>query len=308
MMAMNQDPASNSSPVWDDTSLEVAEPGVTRQPLDSTPPPKKPSRRRKKRQVIALTGTVLAAAAVGMSAYALLQQKQEKPEATYVINTQSLDNGTLNELTGQADGLVKQQLTISPDTIFKNSVTVQGPATVENDLTVRGKTVLQGSTSVESDLSVNRSLTVVGNTSLASNLNVNGQISAASLTVGSLTISSINLSSNLNFAGHLIPNGPAPAPRASTAAGGGSVTVSGNDTSGTIVINTGNSFMTPGELAIVTFQTPFNTTPKVQLTPVNDAASALNYYATRSATFFTISSSSAASQNRQYVFDYLVTQ
>lgn len=308
MVAMNQDPLPGSNNVWEDTSLEVTEPTVVQQQsLQPAPPAKKP-RRRKKRQVIAVAGTVLATAAVGMSAYSLLQQKQEKPETTYVINTQSLDNGTLNELTAQADGSIKQQLTISPDTIFKNSVTVQGPATVENDLTVRGRTVLQGPTSIENDLSVNRSLTVVGNTSVASNLNVNGQISAASLTVGSLTISSINLSSNLNFAGHLIPNGPSPSPRASTAAGGGSVTVSGNDTSGTIVINTGGNFMTAGELAIVTFQTPFNTTPKVQLTPVNDAASALNYYATRSATFFTVSSSTAASQNRQYVFDYLVTQ
>lgn len=90
--------------------------------------------------------------------------------------------------------------------------------------------------------------------------------------------------------------------------GGGTVSVSGNDTAGTITINTGGSATNAGELVNLTFRTAFSGTPKVQITPITGEASSLNYYATRSAGFFTIRTSSAPTPNAIYVFDYLVTQ
>jgi len=84
--------------------------------------------------------------------------------------------------------------------------------------------------------------------------------------------------------------------------------VSGNDTAGTIVINVGGGSVASGELAIITFNKLFNATPKVQLTPINTSASNLNYYATRSASFFTINTSTAPTNGTSYVFDYFVTQ
>src|SRR4051812_912257 len=62
------------------------------------------------------------------SAFQQSRKSSVKTEKTVTINTQSLDNGTLNKLTTQTskDGAVQQQLTISPKTLFKSDVTVQG--------------------------------------------------------------------------------------------------------------------------------------------------------------------------------------
>lgn len=297
--------------VWEESSLEVAEQpngqNIARRPAPKNRRSMRNLFSKKNVLIFGLVVIVLGTLASGM--FIILKKPAPKPaNNTYVINTQSLDNGTLNELTSQADGNIKQQLTISPETIFKNDVTVQGSVKINKDLTVDGHTNLQGPTTISDSLTVSRSLTVNGNAALASNLTVNGQISAASLSVGSLTISSINLSNNLVFAGHLVPNGTAPAARISVAAGGGSVSISGNDTAGTVSITVGSGGLLAGEMAIISFKAAFNTTPKVQLTPINDAASGLRYYATRSASFFTVNTSTAPTAGMTYVFDYFVTQ
>lgn len=284
---------------------------------DETDPnsPKKPEAPKKKKRfkkparstIILLAGLIILLGST-LAVIILLLKNREQPTTNVVINTQSLDNGTLNQLTAQAGGTINQQLTISPNTIFKGSIEVQKSALVREDLSVGGKTLLQGPVVTQDSLEVNRSLTVRGATTIGNNLTVGGQITAASLSVGTLTISSINLSNNLTFAGHLIPNGKAPSVRTSVAAGGGSVVISGNDTAGTITINIGNNVTTPGEMAIITFATSYNTTPKVQLTPINAASSALGYYVTRNAQFFTVDTSSLPTAGASYVFDYFVTQ
>jgi hypothetical protein len=250
--------------------------------------------------VIVLALILLAGIAAGIK----FLNKPDKPTepTTVVINTQSLDNGTLNQLTPTSSGEVKQQLTISPSTIFKNDVAVQGSADITKNLSVGGIVNIQGATNIKDSLSVAKSVNV------GTNLTVNGLITAASLSVGSLTISSINLSSDLNFGGHIVPSGSQPAVRASVAAAGGSVSISGNDTAGTITINTGNGSLTAGELAVITFKTAFNATPRVQLTPLNSPASGLRYFATHTAGFFTINTSTAPANGTTYIFDYLVTQ
>lgn len=232
----------------------------------------------------------------GIFAGIILQKHGAKPHTSVVINTQSLDAGTLNRLTKQAGGATTQQLTITPDTIFKNSLTIQGSTAIQKDLAVSGS------------LTVTKNAAIGGNAAVAGNLTVSGQISGASLSVGSISISTVNVSSNVTFGGHLIPQGTAPSAVPSVAASGGKVSVTGNDTAGTVTITMGGGALHTGEMAIVTFKTSFGTTPKVQLTPINDVSSELGYYATRSATFFTVNTSNTPKAGATYVFDYLVTQ
>jgi hypothetical protein len=227
----------------------------------------------------------------------------KKTTTTVTINTQSLDNGTLNRLTTKgAPDQTKQQLTISPDTLFINNVEVQAALTVDkslsvgDDLLVKGKTTLQGAVGIDNNLAVHGALSVTGS------------LTAAGLSVGSLTAISLNLSGDLNFSGHIIPSGAEPRVQAGVAAAGGTVRVSGNDTAGTLTITTGTSASLSGNLAIITFHAKFPAIPKVQLTPINSKASALNYYATHSVFFFTVDSSSVLEPNTEYIYDYLVTQ
>lgn len=305
--SMEQQPPKDDQPQYDifreESSLESLDVVEEKTPNSEPKNPvyKKPRNFRKlrKRLVLVVLSLVILA---GLGTMIRLLSKNDKPAPTVVINTQSLDNGTLNQLTPASDGQTKQQLTISPDTIFKSSVTVQGSEVIVKDLSVGGKANIQSDTNIRDNLSVGKSL------SIGNNLTVNGLITAASLNVGSLTLSSINLSSNLVFGGHIVPNGSEPNFKPSNAAGGGTVSVSGNDTAGTITITTGGGSVSAGELAIISFKTAYSGTPKVQLTPLNAAASGLRYYATHTASFFTVNTSTAPAVSTTYIFDYLVTQ
>jgi hypothetical protein len=304
---MDQEPPKDDQSQYDifrqDSSLETLEVAEENSSNPNQSDELKLKRRRHVRKLLRraaiLLGIVLVLASVGTGIAILNRQDKQAP--TVVINTQSLDNGTLNEITSKNGDPSKQQLTITPDTIFKNNVSVQGSTDIVKNLSVGGTANIQGATDVRDTLSVGKSLSV------GTNLTVNGLITAASLNVGSLTISSINLSSHLVFGGHIIPSGSAPAARTSSAAGGGSVSISGNDTAGTITITTGGGPIA-GELAIITFHSAFSTTPKVQLTPLNISASGLNYFVTHTAGLFTVNTSTVPSPNTTYIFDYLVTQ
>ncbi|MDL2342510.1 MAG: hypothetical protein QFB87_05550 [Patescibacteria group bacterium] len=221
-----------------------------------------------------------------------------------VINTQSLDNGTLNKISAQANpgGEVKQQLTITPDTLFKGTVEVQKGVKVDQALDVGGTLNVKGASTLQGAVGVG------GNLSVRGGLSVAGPLSAASINVGSLTIANITLSGSLNFAGHLVPSGAEPTSQVSPGAAGGKVAISGNDTAGTITITTGAGPFVAGEIAQINFRSAYATTPKVQLTPLNNSAANLNYFATHTPTFFTINATNVTAPNTTYIFDYLVTQ
>ncbi|MEO8104762.1 MAG: hypothetical protein ABI602_00295 [Candidatus Saccharibacteria bacterium] len=285
----------------DETSLET----LTDPPLDHVSPPLAPKSwtPRLPRYVIIIV-VVIVGLVLTVVIIALLKHPSKKIAPTVVtINTQNLDNGTLNKLTAQAGpNKTVQQLTISPDTLFKNSTEVQGSLKADKQLDVSGNVNVAGTTTLQGAVGINSNLAVRGA------LSVGGALSAASLNVGSLAVTTVNASGSLNFGGHLVPSGTTPAVAPSSGTSGGTVTVSGNDTAGTITITIGNGPLVAGEMAILNFHTQFSTTPKVQLTPISGDASALNYYATRSATFFTVETTTTPTHGASYVFDYLVTQ
>jgi hypothetical protein len=86
--------------------------------------------------------------------------------------------------------------------------------------------------------------------------------------------------------------------------GGGTASLSGSDTSGSVTINTGGS-PPAGCFATVTFSKVFASTPHVVLTPVGSAAAGLQYYVTRSTTGFAVCTASAAPAGQSFGFDYV---
>lgn len=285
-------------------SLEVVD---ENSPRNQAPAPGPDNSRHTRRMKLIRSAFITLAVLATLTGMALLVRNLDKPETRITVNTQSLENGTLNQLIPE-NGEVKQQLTISPETLFKDGVIVQGSAGIDGNIVIKGQTTVQGAATFDQDAAMRGGLTVGGSTAVGGNLSVTGSITAATLSVGTISISEVNVSSDVSFGGHLIPNGATPNSRASTAARGGNVTVNGNDTSGTVTINVGSGAPQSGELAIITFARGFNATPKVQLTPVNIPASNINYYVTRSADFFSINSSSNVTGSTTYIFDYLVTQ
>jgi hypothetical protein len=118
--------------------------------------------------------------------------------------------------------------------------------------------------------------------------------------------------STLEISGHILTSGDTPSIVAGTGAGTGpTVSVTGNDVSGTVTITTGTG-TTDGLLATITFVNAYGSAPKVTLTPTS--TNALLYYVGSSTATFTISDifcaldSLALHDATTYTFNYWVAQ
>jgi hypothetical protein len=160
------------------------------------------------------------------------------------------------------------------------------------------------------------SMTVNGSANIAS-LNVSGQTTLANLTVvgnatieGTLTVKDIVVAGNLTVNGHLLSSSTAPTAAIGSATGqAGTVSIDGTDTAGTLTITVGaqgTEVLTKGELASLTFHTPYEATPRISLTPSNEDSVGLPVYITKTADGFKIILTQAAQNGKTYQFDYLI--
>lgn len=177
-------------------------------------------------------------------------------------------------------------------------VNVNGDGTMSG-LTLRQNLNVAGSTRLQGDVTLTRLLTVNNSANVAGNLAVGGTLSAGNLQIRSLTVTS-----GVTLGGHIVSGGPMPAVRAGNALGSnGTVSISGNDTAGTVAANIGVGAVA-GQVASVSFVTPYGTIPRVVVSPIGVATGA---YVTRTATGFTINVTSAMPPGG-FAFDYIVMQ
>ncbi|HET8670877.1 MAG TPA: hypothetical protein VFM05_09720, partial [Candidatus Saccharimonadales bacterium] len=116
----------------------------------------------------------------------------------------------------------------------------------------------------------------------------------------------LQLNGDLTLNNHIIAGGPIPGSTRGGALGsGGTASVSGSDTTGSITINTGGS-PGPGCFITVNFVKRFNGTPHVIVTPIASGAASINYYVDRSPTEFSICTTNSAPAGQTFGFDYLV--
>lgn len=234
------------------------------------------------------------------------------------LTSEGLSQQALKELasTDVTVGNPKQVLTVQANAVFSGAVLVRSNLEVAGSLKVGGELSLNsltvtGATQL-SDTQVSN-LTVTGTLNLQGALTIKGgiNVSGASNFPGGITASSINtgslqLTGDLNLTHHITAGGTVPGiSRASATGGGGTVSLSGSDTSGSITINTGSS-PSAGCFATITFSQKFSGTPHVVLTPIGSAAAGLQYYVDRSTSSFSICTASAASSGVTFGFDYIV--
>jgi len=234
------------------------------------------------------------------------------------IASQGLSQSTLQQLanTDVTVGSSQQTLNVASNAVFaggvliRSNLEVAGAVAIGGTLTLPGITVsgasqlgqvnanglsVSGLTTVQGVLTAKNGLNVSGNSTF------NGSISAASVVTGTLTIGGDLVLTHHITAGGAIPSlskGPA-------LGGGGSASVSGSDTSGTVIINAGTA-PPAGCFATVTFATAFSATPHVVITPIGASAGGVNYYVNRSTTSFTICGLNAAPASQTFGFDYMV--
>jgi len=241
-----------------------------------------------------------------------------KQDAYKIITSQGLTQDELKQLanTDVSVGKPKQILTVQANAIFTGSALVRG------DLEVAGAFKLGGDLSLANllvsgtsklgdsqiqNLTVGNNLDVQGTLSLKSGISVAGQSNFnGGLVASSIITGALQLNGDLGLTHHLNAGGTIPSIAKGTAVGGGgTVSLSGSDTSGSIAINTGGS-PPIGCLATVTFSEPFSTTPHVVVTPIGVSAAGLNYYINRSTQSFSICSTNAAPGSETFGFDYIV--
>lgn len=161
-----------------------------------------------------------------------------------------------------------------------------------NSLQVAGNTVLQG------DMSV-RDLSVAGSSTFS------GKMTASQITVTNLIMSGNAL---LEIPNHISFSGPTPGRTILSQAlgSGGTASVRGSDTAGTVNINTGNNTAS-GCMVRINFRQAFTKEPYVVISPVGAAAAQTEYYVERTENNFSICAASPAPANRAFSFDYFVS-
>lgn len=259
---------------------------------------------------------------VGVTIGYLYAQSKKPAAQTKAPTIQTLspqDIEKLNEI-GANLGTSGQKLNVGADALFRGKADVTGDLTVGGKLNANGPVTLSqlnitGNTAA-SGLNVGSNLNVTGNatfggtlavnklTTINSNLTVSGNASVGALTATSIAVRNITISGPLTVS-HLVSQGTAPSIAAISVGAGGTVSISGNDTTGQVNINTGTS---PGTaLAQITFRAAYSGTVHVQLTPLTSDAATSGYYVTPTSTGFQVHAAAPPS-GRTLQFDFLVMQ
>jgi cytoskeletal protein CcmA (bactofilin family) len=237
------------------------------------------------------------------------------------VKTQTLTSDTLKQLATNdvTVGQPKQVLNVQSNAVFagkvliRDSLEVAGPISVGGALNVPGITV--SGNSIFEQLQVNKGLSVAGDTALQGLLSVQRNLTVAgtgtfggNVSAPQITTNTLQLNGNLSLTRHLAVGGSTPSRTNGNAlGGGGTVAVSGSDIGGSININTGSG-PSAGCFTTVTFTTRYNSTPRVNVTPVGSAAGSIGYYIERNNSSFSVCANQAAPANTSFGFDYFIVE
>jgi cytoskeletal protein CcmA (bactofilin family) len=265
--------------------------------------------------LLLMIGLLIIAVLIVIATY--LTSKKTQPLAT--VPSQNLSESTLEQLAGGGVtvGNSSEILNVQSSAVFANKVLLRqdlevagnlqiGKSLSLNDLNVAGNAQV-GQLQTSKDLAVAGNTAIQGTTTIGKSLQVSGSGSfSGPVTTPQLTTSSLQISGDLTLNHHLATGGATPNRSNGSALGsGGTSSVSGSDTSGSITINTGGS-PAAGCLITVNFTARFSDTPHVLITPVGSAAGGTSYYVNRSATSFSVCVAAPAPAGTSFGFDYWV--
>ncbi len=231
---------------------------------------------------------------------------------------QSLTDKQIADLKGNTTlvGTSQQTLDIQGNSIFEGPVLLHSSLDVAGSIKVGGSLSLPaitvGGSSAFGQIQVNQTLSVIGNTTmqgqltLQKGLTVAGAASFGTLSASQLNVTTLQLNGDFVVSRHINVNGGTPSrDNGSALGGGGTVSINGTDTAGTITINTGGG-PPAGCFTSVNFVQHFSGTPRVIISPSNSSAGNINYYTNRSPTGFSLCDATAPAASTSYVFDYIV--
>lgn len=254
--------------------------------------------------------------AIAVVVFLTVKDRSEQQTANEVIS-QNLSSDTLQQLANSDStiGNPKQILNIESNAIFSGTVLVRKDLEVAGSIRVNGALALPGITVSgssnfnqiqASSLNLSGAATINGPLTARNGLSVNGTSNfSGAVNAPQITTGTLQLNGELVLTNHITAGGPIPGLSQGSALGsGGTASLSGSDTSGSITINTGSG---PGAgcFVTVTFNRAFSNTPHVVATPVGAAAAALTFYVNRSTTNFSVCTTTPAPTGQTFGFDYI---
>lgn len=257
---------------------------------------------------------VIAGAIIGIAYF-----QAQKASTAATLQTTTLTQNTLQQVanTDATVGGNQQVLNVQSSAVFAGKVLVRDGLEVAGSLQIGGTVALSNltvsGTSSLGQVEVNRNLAVSGDTGIQGALSVSKSLQVNSTATFSgaisspqVTTSSLNLNSDLVLTHHIVAGGPTPGRSTGTALGsGGTASVSGSDTAGSLSINIGSG-APAGCFITVNFTQKYNSTPHVLVTPVGSAAATIDYYINRGTTSFSLCTASPAPVGASFNFDYFV--
>lgn len=256
---------------------------------------------------------------IGLVIISIAYFQSKKASTTTALKTQDLTQAALQQVANSdaTVGNSQQILNVVSSAVFAGKVLIReslevagglqvGGTVAVNDLTVSGTSQLS-QTQISKNLSVSGDTALQGSLTIAKSLQVNGGGTfSGPVSAPQITTSNFQLNGDLILTHHIAAGGATPGRSYGPALGnGGTASVSGSDTGGSVSINTGSS-PSAGCLVTVNFSAKYNSTPHVLITPVGSSAGGLAYYVNRNTASFSICLSAAAPAGTSFGFDYFV--
>lgn len=317
-------PADALSKTPDELAEEKAEEEAAKEDSSKKPEPevKKQSaikRFFKRANVYFLLFLLVVVIAAVITVVNYLNSQKEAPAPSFA--TKEMTEEELKKLANNdaSVGNITQTLTIQGNTIIEGQTLMRGDLNVAGNIQTAGS--LQGSSltisgdanlgqtqinslQVAQDTAIQGSATI-GDLSVSGTTSLSGPVTASQLTVSRLILSG---NARLEIPNHISFTGPSPSRSINSGVlgGGGSASVNGSDTSGTVNINTGNN-PSAGCFVRINFNQQFSNRPHVIISPVGAAAGRSTYYVDRNQSGFSICTATPAPANQSFAFDYFVT-
>lgn len=244
---------------------------------------------------------------------------KKKSGTAGVVTTTTLSQDTLDQLASSdaTVGASGQVLNVQSSAVFAGKILARSDLEVAGNLQLGGSLSLPnitvtdaatlGQVNISKNLSVAGNSAVQGQQTIGSSLQVGGGASfGGNISAPQVATSNLQLNGDLVLTHHITAGGGTPGRSNGTAVGnGGTATVGGSDTAGSVSINTGSD-PNAGCFITVNFTAKYNATPHVLVTPVGSAAGGINYYVNRTTSNFSICSSNTPPAGASFGFDYFV--
>ncbi|HSX43200.1 MAG TPA: hypothetical protein VLF59_03880 [Candidatus Saccharimonadales bacterium] len=227
-----------------------------------------------------------------------------------LANSDATVGDTGQTLTIQGNAIVTGQMLVRNNLSVAGTISVSSPVTF-TEMTVSNTANLN--TTQTNTLQVAQGSTFQGVATFQGGINVAGAAAfTGTVTIGNLNVTHLTLSGNavLEVPNHLAFTGASPG-RSSinqTVLGpGGTASLNGSDTTGTVNIHTGAN-TAAGCFLVITFNRPFTNTPHVLVSPVENGAGQTQYYVgNRTTTGFSLCTANAPPINSVFAYDYFIT-